>query len=230
MRKDNRKLARNTELPELLTAAEAASFLRLSPITLSHYRYQGRGPVYRKHGWRVFYSKADLVAWSERQRMGFDGRADPDMNRRRVLLASLGVAASVFLMIGAPADRLIWNRTGSAPEGLYWLSDEPFNKGRWVVVSARSGAAQWAERQGFIGRDWVLLKQVAGVPGDQDLPARRADTDQWRSGGRREIAGSIWQGFTGLGGLPCPRRASVFSDERAPGVTRRALFRRCGRA
>lgn len=53
---------------DLMTAAEAAEFLRLSPITLSHYRYQGGGPVYRKHGWRVFYRKADLVTWSERQK------------------------------------------------------------------------------------------------------------------------------------------------------------------
>lgn len=53
---------------DLMTPVEAAEFLHLSPITLSHYRYQGRGPVYRKHGWRVFYLKADLLAWSERQR------------------------------------------------------------------------------------------------------------------------------------------------------------------
>lgn len=53
---------------ELMTTAEAAKFLHLSPITLSHYRYQGGGPVYRKHGWRVYYKKADLIVWSERQK------------------------------------------------------------------------------------------------------------------------------------------------------------------
>ena len=52
MAKDNRKPPQREELPELLTAIEAAEFLNLSPITLSHYRYQGRGPIYRKHGWR----------------------------------------------------------------------------------------------------------------------------------------------------------------------------------
>lgn len=55
---------------DLMTPAEAAEFLHLSPITLSHYRQQGRGPVYRKHGWRVFYLKTDLIAWSDRQRWG----------------------------------------------------------------------------------------------------------------------------------------------------------------
>ncbi|MEL7282147.1 MAG: helix-turn-helix domain-containing protein [Pseudomonadota bacterium] len=62
-----RKSARTSELPELLSAAEAAEFLSLSPITLSHYRCQGRGPIYRKHGWRIFYAKTDLVDWSNRQ-------------------------------------------------------------------------------------------------------------------------------------------------------------------
>ena len=55
-----------SELPELLSTKEAAAFLRLSPITLSHYRTQGRGPQYRKHGWRIFYPKPALIAWSER--------------------------------------------------------------------------------------------------------------------------------------------------------------------
>lgn len=68
MAKDERDHTQKDELPELLTAVEAAEFLRLSPITLSHYRYQGRGPIYRKHGWRVYYAKPDLVAWSEGQR------------------------------------------------------------------------------------------------------------------------------------------------------------------
>jgi Helix-turn-helix domain len=51
---------------ELLTVEEAAAFLRLKRSTLDHYRCEGRGPVYRKHGARVFYPKTSLIAWSER--------------------------------------------------------------------------------------------------------------------------------------------------------------------
>lgn len=69
----NETRTRKDELPELLTAIEAAEFLNLSPITLSHYRYQGRGPIYRKHGWRVYYTRADLVDWSNRQRWASTG-------------------------------------------------------------------------------------------------------------------------------------------------------------
>ena len=52
--------------PELLTVVEAAEFLRLRRSTLDHYRCEGRCPVYRKHGARVFYPKTSLIAWSER--------------------------------------------------------------------------------------------------------------------------------------------------------------------
>lgn len=52
--------------PELLTVQEAAKFLRLTRSTLDHYRCEGRGPIYRKHGARVFYPKPELIRWSER--------------------------------------------------------------------------------------------------------------------------------------------------------------------
>ncbi len=52
----------------LMTTAQAAQFLKLSQTTLCHYRCQGRGPIYRKHGWRIFYTRSDLVNWSENQR------------------------------------------------------------------------------------------------------------------------------------------------------------------
>ena len=44
-----------------------------------------------------------------------------------VLMLSLGSAFN-------PQTRLIWNRTESAPKGLYWLSDDPFTFGRWAFV------------------------------------------------------------------------------------------------
>ncbi len=62
-----RKPVERAQMPELLTAAEAARFLRLSFHTLSHYRCQGRGPIYRKHGWRIYYAVPDLIAWSNEQ-------------------------------------------------------------------------------------------------------------------------------------------------------------------
>ena len=83
------------------------------------------------------------------------------------MLSVFGLMALSFAVFSQGKPRLIWNRTDSAPKGLYWLSDDPFTKGRWVVVSASSGPAQWAETRGYIGRDWPLLKQISGVSGDQ---------------------------------------------------------------
>jgi len=49
----------------LMNVQEAASFLRLTRSTLDHYRCEGKGPIYRKHGTRVFYTRESLIKWSE---------------------------------------------------------------------------------------------------------------------------------------------------------------------
>ena len=56
------------DLDDLVTVAEAAQILKLKRTTLDHYRCQGRGPIYRKHGGRVFYKRRSLRAWSRRNR------------------------------------------------------------------------------------------------------------------------------------------------------------------
>jgi predicted DNA-binding transcriptional regulator AlpA len=47
----------------LLTAEEAAEFLRLRPATLAKYRSEGGGPNFTKLGGRVVYPKQALDAW-----------------------------------------------------------------------------------------------------------------------------------------------------------------------
>lgn len=79
----------------------------------------------------------------------------------------LGVSAALFGLVFAPQHKVIWNRSASAPGGLFWLSDEPITKGQWVLLSARSMPAQWAASRGYVGAGWPLLKQVAGLPGDR---------------------------------------------------------------
>lgn len=83
------------------------------------------------------------------------------------ILTLTGLGLMALAVFYNPQDRLIWNRTASAPTGLYWLNDDPFTPGRWVVVSARSDDAKWAQTQGFVGKGWPLLKQIVAVPGDE---------------------------------------------------------------
>jgi conjugative transfer signal peptidase TraF len=78
-----------------------------------------------------------------------------------------GILAAVAGLAFDPDARFIWNRTGSAPIGLYGLSDDPFTRGDWVIVSARSGEADWATARGYVGKDWPLIKRIAGLPGDE---------------------------------------------------------------
>ncbi|MEM0984839.1 MAG: S26 family signal peptidase [Pseudomonadota bacterium] len=84
-----------------------------------------------------------------------------------VILTLVGLGLMVLAVFFNPQDRLIWNRTASAPTGLYWLNDDPFTPGRWVVVSASSDDARWAQSHGFVGKDWPLLKQIVAVSGDE---------------------------------------------------------------
>ncbi|AXE66144.1 hypothetical protein BBF93_19300 [Hyphomonas sp. CACIAM 19H1] len=78
----------------------------------------------------------------------------------------VGSSAVLFGLVFDPPAQLIWNRSASAPQGLYWLRDAPLTKGHWAVLSARSGPAQWAAARGYVGENWPLLKQIAGLPGD----------------------------------------------------------------
>jgi hypothetical protein len=46
-----------------MTTAEAARFLRYSPITLEKYRVSGKGPRFIQHHKKVVYAKSDLIAF-----------------------------------------------------------------------------------------------------------------------------------------------------------------------
>lgn len=81
----------------------------------------------------------------------------------------LGVGAIALLAVSSvisPQKRVIWNRTNSAPTGIYWVQNKAPELGDLVVVSATSGDAIWAQSHGFVGSDWPLIKHVAGQSGD----------------------------------------------------------------
>lgn len=50
-------------IPEILDTPEAASFVRLSAVTMERLRIKGDGPPYCKLGKAVRYRKSDLNDW-----------------------------------------------------------------------------------------------------------------------------------------------------------------------
>ena len=52
-----------SQLDTLLTAEEAAHFLRVQVHTLQRLRWQGLGPAYIRHGNYVRYVRQDLESW-----------------------------------------------------------------------------------------------------------------------------------------------------------------------
>lgn len=87
--------------------------------------------------------------------------------RSALILTGLAIAMMGAANVLVDQNRLIWNRTESAPVGLYWRSDGPLTLNGWAVVSASSEAAGWTSENGFTGADWLLVKRIAGLPGDE---------------------------------------------------------------
>jgi hypothetical protein len=62
------KLLHLSDTPAVFfTVVEAATFLRISAVTLGRWRIEGRGPPFRKFGRRVVYACDDLLAWAREQ-------------------------------------------------------------------------------------------------------------------------------------------------------------------
>lgn len=51
-----------------LSADEAALYLRVSVRALEHFRSEGGGPDYRKHGGSIVYHRDELDRWSAQRR------------------------------------------------------------------------------------------------------------------------------------------------------------------
>lgn len=50
---------------DLLTAEEAAAFLRVTKSALAQWRYLGIGPKYLKAGRKPLYQRGSLIEWLE---------------------------------------------------------------------------------------------------------------------------------------------------------------------
>src|SRR5262245_14997777 len=68
LRRQQRPTATETPMPDaLLTPAQAAAYLHVSPRTLEKWRMQGGGPRYSKLVHRVVYTQLELDIWVAEQ-------------------------------------------------------------------------------------------------------------------------------------------------------------------
>ena len=88
---------------------------------------------------------------------------------RKTWLALAGGAALALTAVAAfpPADYLIWNRTASAPQGLYLKSEMTHDIGAFAVVSADADSTKWIADRGYLAPRWPIIKRVRGVLGDE---------------------------------------------------------------
>lgn len=82
-------------------------------------------------------------------------------------VAAASVASVILIETMAPDTRLVWNRTASAPVGLYWVEQRLPPLNGWALVSAESRASKWIAAHEFLAGGWPIIKRVRGVAGDK---------------------------------------------------------------
>ncbi|MEM9573247.1 MAG: S26 family signal peptidase [Pseudomonadota bacterium] len=89
--------------------------------------------------------------------------------KRAIILGLAAVSSGLMALpsVLSSHEVLLWNRTVSAPKGLYWRSDGPLTLNGWAVVSGKAPAAIWIADHGFLAPGWPVIKRVRGLPGDE---------------------------------------------------------------
>ncbi len=91
------------------------------------------------------------------------------MRRIKIIYSIAGFAlvliSYTFLFPGLPL--VIWNKTDSAPKGLYLWTSSTVSKSDWAILKGNSATAKWIAGHGYIGPDWPIIKRVAAIQGDK---------------------------------------------------------------
>jgi len=88
------------------------------------------------------------------------------MNRRYLPVAVAAVTLLGLSAWFAPAPRLLWNASQSAPVGLYRIDAGAAPAvGDWVAIAPPADLADYMARRNYLPRGVPLLKRVAALPG-----------------------------------------------------------------
>ena len=62
---------------------------------------------------------------------------------------------------------LIWNKTTSAPKGMYLWKASNVENGDWAILKGTSASARWIADHDYIGLGWPIIKRVVASEGDE---------------------------------------------------------------
>jgi type IV secretory pathway protease TraF len=149
---------------------------------------------------------------------------DRIVNRRYLHIAAAAVTLLGLSAWFAPAPRLLWNASQSAPIGLYRIDagDAPV-VGDLVAISPPADLAAYMARRNYLPRGVPLLKRVAALPG-----ARVCRSGVFVTVDGRAVARALARDRAAAAGLArLPHRADPrnLPDQRGAGQSRRAVLR-----
>ncbi len=101
-----------------------------------------------------------------------DARHDRQIRRRkmagRIVALGVGVALVGVTIVAPPAPRLVWNRSASAPLGLYAITyRSTIRQNSTVLARPPVTVRRFAAIRRYLPLNVPLVKRVAAVPGDE---------------------------------------------------------------
>lgn len=88
------------------------------------------------------------------------------MRRATLIATGLPVFALAIASVESLPIKLIYNASESAPIGLYWLDDQPAERGDYVLVRVPDRGRNLVVERGYLPPDIPLIKRVVGADGD----------------------------------------------------------------
>ena len=88
------------------------------------------------------------------------------MRRATLIATGLPVFALAIASVESLPNKLIYNASESAPIGLYWIDDQPAERGDYVLVRVPDRVRNLVVERGYLPLDIPLIKRVVGADGD----------------------------------------------------------------
>ena len=91
------------------------------------------------------------------------------MSRLKLIffVAAFALILLVYTFISSANQLVIWNKTASAPKGVYLWKSAHVENGDWAILKGTSASALWIADHGYIGSGWPIIKRVVAGEGDE---------------------------------------------------------------